>query len=370
MKAMLGLLILSLSLQARATASPQLQKIAQDIEATKANLEIQEVRQRQVLKALYNINKNLKKLVQEKGDLQDQKDSVEIQVENLENKMKLSQQQIQDQKAVLAQRLRAIYKLKGPTLIRFLFSAKSASDLDRNLKIMGLLTEHDLQLIKNFRQSLQELEERKHKLGLELAELQKVEKDILTSEEKLKQEGIQKNKILAGLKRTKLFTMDQLKNLKSRSLSYDLADSGLMDLLTRPSFEEQKGELLRPVQGPVLNRFGLVRSDSSYVLSNKGVMISASPGTPVRAVYGGVVAFVGTLPGIGKVLILDHGDHYYTVYGNNSEVHVKLGEEVKQAQVVAKSGRSGFDEQNGLYFEVRHFSEPYDPTEWVKGFSL
>jgi septal ring factor EnvC (AmiA/AmiB activator) len=121
----------------------------------------------------------------------------------------------------------------------------------------------------------------------------------------------------------------------------------------------------------VLKRFGLVKQiDQPYVLSNKGVLLAANQGSPVRAVFGGVVSFVGSLPGLGKVLILDHGDHYYTVYGNNADVRVQLGQEVTQSQVIANSGRSSFDQQNGLYFEVRHFSEPYNPMEWVKGFSL
>jgi septal ring factor EnvC (AmiA/AmiB activator) len=347
------------------------EKIAKDIQIAKENLEIQEGKQRKTLTALFSINKNLKKLVSERAELDQQKSLINLEIEGLNNRIGDNEKQASAQRVQLTQRLRAIYKLRGPNIARFLFSSKSSADLDRNLKILGIVAERDLQLIKNYRESVKDLEFRKTKLTQKLASLKELESDLQKHEMKLQQESAQKNKILAGIRKTKMFTQDQLNSLKTKSLNYDLADSGLMDMLLKPSFEEQKGSLPRPVQGPVLKRFGLVKQiDQPYVLSNKGVLLAANQGSPVRAVFGGVVSFVGSLPGLGKVLILDHGDHYYTVYGNNADVRVQLGQEVTQSQVIANSGRSSFDQQNGLYFEVRHFSEPYNPMEWVKGFSL
>jgi len=367
----LSLFCCSLSLAETPAPQENLEKIAKDIQIAKENLEIQEIKQKKTLTALYSINKNLKKLVDEKADLDQQKNLAQLQVETLNQKIDENSHQIESQKAQLTDRLRAIYKLKGPTLARFLFASKSSSDLERNLKILGIVAERDLQLIKTFRESMKDLESRKAKLNQKLADLKDLETQLKKYEAKLQTEVTQKNKILAGIRKSKMFTQDKLKNLKDKSLNYDLADSGLMDMLMKPSFEEQKGSLPRPVQGPVAKGFGLVRqADQPYVLSNKGLLIAAAPGSPVRAVFPGVVSFVGSLPGLGKVLILDHGDHYYTVYGNNADVRVQLGQEVAQSQVIANSGRSSFDQQNGLYFEVRHFSEPYNPMEWVKGFSL
>jgi septal ring factor EnvC (AmiA/AmiB activator) len=348
-----------------------LEKIARDLKIAKDNLEIQELKQRKVLTALYSINKNLKKLVTEKAELGQQKSLVELEILGLNKRIEDNGHQAESQKAQLTERLRAIYKLRGPTLARFLFAAKNSSDLERNLKILGIVAQRDLQLIKTYREATKDFEYRKRKLTQKLASLKEVEDNLQKYEIKLQQEVDQKNKILTGIRQSKMFTQDKIKDLKDKTLSYDLADTGLMDLLLKPSFEAQKGSLPRPVQGPVIKYFGLVKqSDQPYVLSNKGLLISAALGSPVRAVFSGIVSFVGTLPGLGQVLILDHGDHYYTVYGNNADVRVQLGQEVTQSQVIASSGRSSFDQQNGLYFEVRHFSEPYNPMEWVKGFSL
>ncbi|WP_413289324.1 murein hydrolase activator EnvC family protein [Bdellovibrio sp. HCB337] len=349
---------------------PNLDKIAKDMQIAKENLEIQELRQKKVLTALYSINKNLKKLVTEKASLDQQKNLTTMQIQDLTKKMEENTHQAEAQKNQLTERLRAIYKLKGPTLARFLFAAKSSSDLERNLKVLGVIAQRDLQLIKNYQESVKDLKYRRDQLTVKLASLKDLEADLQVHEKKLQKEISQKNNILAGIRRNKLFTQEQIKELKNKSLTYDLADTGLMDLLLKPSFEAQKGTLPKPVQGPVVKTFGLQKSpDQSYVLSNKGLFISSNPGAPVRAVFSGIVSFAGSLPGLGQVLILDHGDHYYTVYGNNANLRVQLGQEVAQSQVIANSGRSSFDRQNGLYFEIRHFSEPYNPMEWVKGIS-
>lgn len=372
MKQILAVLFFFASIAGAETppVDPNLEKIAKDLQIAKENLEIQEMKQKKVLTALYSINKNMKKLVTEKAELEQQRNLTELQIQGLNQKIDENNQQTSAQRAQLTDRLRAIYKLKGPTLARFLFAAKSSSDLERNLKILGIVAKRDVDLIKSYRESIKDLHYRRERLEQKLASLQEVEKNLKLHEQKLQKEISQKNSILAGIRRTKMFTQEQIKHLKDKSLSYDIADTGLMDLLLKPSFENQKGTLPRPVEGLVVKNFGLIKvPDQSYVLSNKGLFISANPGAPVKAVFSGVVSFAGSLPGLGQVLILDHGDHYYTVYGNNANLRVQLGQEVAQAQVIANSGRSSFDQQNGLYFEVRHFSEPYNPTEWVKGFS-
>jgi septal ring factor EnvC (AmiA/AmiB activator) len=350
--------------------APHLEKIAKDMQIAKDNLEIQEFKQKKILTALYSINKNLKKLVVEKSELDEHKNHIALQIQGLNQKIEENAHQSETQKAQLTDRLRAIYKLKGPTLARFLFAAKSSSDLERNLKILGVVAQKDFQLIKSYQESLRDFKYRKDRLTEKLASLKEVEVRLADHEKKLQKEVFQKNKILGGIRRNKMFTQEQIKTLKDKSLNYDLADTGLMDLLMKPSFETQKGALPKPVQGPVVKSFGLQKApDQGYVLSNKGLFIASNIGSPVRAVFSGVVSFAGSLPGLGQVLILDHGDHYYTVYGNNANLRVQLGQEVAQAQVIASSGRNNFDQQNGLYFEVRHFSEPYNPMEWVKGFS-
>ena len=112
-------------------------------------------------------------------------------------------------------------------------------------------------------------------------------------------------------------------------------------------------------------KFGVVHNEQfNLTLPHKGVKLSTLHAEPVHSVFDGSVAFAGALDGYGPTVILDHGDHYYTVYAGNAQLQVKKGDEVKQNQVIAETG------SDGLYFEVRHFSEPHDPKAWLKGIPL
>jgi septal ring factor EnvC (AmiA/AmiB activator) len=220
---------------------------------------------------------------------------------------------------------------------------------------------------------VKELEKKKTKLQQRLAHLKKIESNIRQQEERLSQENSYKNRILDGIRKSKKFAMNKLTGLREKGSKLagslpDDDDSGVLDLLFRPSFFEQKGQLPQPVAGAIIQGFGLMRDEENNVtLSHKGVFYSVPEGTAVKAVFSGTVAFVGSLPGFGQTLILDHGDHYYTVYSHNKNISVTVGDEVEQNQAVATTGYNPELSRNGVYFEVRHFSEPYDPSSWMKG---
>ncbi|MNJ91212.1 Murein hydrolase activator EnvC precursor [compost metagenome] len=350
-------------------AAPQdVDAIAKDFEKTKKTLEEAELKQRRVLSALYQINKKIKKIVTDRGNLSQQRSLLEVNIKSLEQKVSEIEGRTKSQKALLAERLRVIYKLGGQSLARLLLSSASSSEVERNLKILGIVAQRDLELVKNYSRDLQDLQSRKKILAQRLDSLKTVEEKIVRQEKNLVSEQIVKNKILDGIRKSRLFAINKINGLREKSLQFNLEDAGLFDLLFKPSFADHKGTLPHPTEGPIVKRFGLIKGqDHPYTLNHKGIFISASPGAPVKSVFGGTVSYVGDLPGFGKTLIIDHGDHYYTVYAHTDEIKVSLGEEISQAQVVASAGVPAMEKPSGLYFEIRHFSEPYDPQQWMKG---
>jgi len=128
------------------------------------------------------------------------------------------------------------------------------------------------------------------------------------------------------------------------------------------SFAALKGKLNLPVRGELTNRFGAPREDTG--ISWKGLFIKSSEGSEVKSVAGGRVVFADWLRGFGNLLIVDHGDGYMSLYGNNQSLLKKVGEEVKAGDTVAAVGNSGGNETSGLYFELRHESKPFDPLSW------
>jgi septal ring factor EnvC (AmiA/AmiB activator) len=118
------------------------------------------------------------------------------------------------------------------------------------------------------------------------------------------------------------------------------------------------------VRGELANRFGSPRSDGGVLW--KGLFIAARAGEEVRAVADGRVVFSDWLRGFGNLLIIDHGDAFMSLYGNNEALFKRVGDIIHGGEAVAAVGNSGGNARSGLYFELRHQGKPLDPLDWVK----
>jgi septal ring factor EnvC (AmiA/AmiB activator) len=127
-------------------------------------------------------------------------------------------------------------------------------------------------------------------------------------------------------------------------------------------FARLKGRLGLPIEGRILSKFGRFLDPQSQLhVFKKGVDIEARPGSPVRSVAAGKVAFSGELPNYGKVLIIDHGDHYYTLCGNLGSVTRKAGDGVGSGDLLGNSSAEGAP----VYFEIRSRNIAVNPLQWV-----
>ncbi len=130
------------------------------------------------------------------------------------------------------------------------------------------------------------------------------------------------------------------------------------------NFAALKGKLRLPIRGEVTNRFGSKREDSG--ISWKGLFIKAAEGAEVKSIASGQVVFADWLRGFGNLIILDHGNGYMSLYGNNQAVLKQVGDAVQAGDTIASVGNSGGNETNGLYYELRNKSKPFDPLSWSK----
>lgn len=356
-----------------------IEKIAEDMQNIRKSVVDKEVKQRKVLSGLFQINKKMKKIVTEKSSLEQQRQMLENSSNDLKEKIFFLERKVKLQKDLLLMRLSALYKFGGQGIARFLFSSESSAELERNLKILGLVAKRDVNLIKEYSSSAKELEKKKIKLVKKLTKLTKVEKNIFVAEGKLKNETTTKSKILDSLKKSKRNELSKLASLRAQTKNMKIKDDALLDLLERPAFFEQKGLLPPPIEGQIAQNFGPIKDiDSNVILGFKGVFYSAKSGTPVSSVFSGRVAYLGEVAGYGKTLIIDHGDHYYSVYSHTKEIFVREGQEISQMEKIALVGEGPIDgvvkekdeSIEGLYFEIRHFSEPDNPRKWVKGINL
>jgi len=132
---------------------------------------------------------------------------------------------------------------------------------------------------------------------------------------------------------------------------------------TSGAFASLKGRLHLPVRGEIASRFGKPRPEGGTTW--KGLFIRAAEGSDVKAVAAGQVVFADWLRGFGNLVVVDHGDAFLSVYGNNQSLLKETGQNVRAGEAIATVGSSGGNPESGLYFELRHQGQPFDPLRWV-----
>lgn len=362
----------AVKLQTKTSNDPDMDRMISELQNAKLKLSLDEAKQRQVLSNLFGINKKMRKLESEKSSLEQQKLAVQGLIKELTDRIVRIDDHLKQLKAELRGRLVVMYKAGGQGLARFIFSSQSSVQLEKNLKILGAVTANDLQLMKKYDQVVRDLSSKKEKLNHRWQHFKSLEEKIHFKEQNLLSENQEKSKILKNIRSSQIAVLEKIGNLRMKSKKSAIQDdSGVLDLLFQPSFFEQKGQLKPPLAGirsdlrPDIG-FGLIRDSTNHVvLSHKGHFYNLPQGTPVKSIFSGTVAFADEIPGFGLSVIIDHGDHYYSVYSHNKKLFVKTGESIKEQQVLAHSGRSAINVTDGLYFEIRHFSEPLDPQGWL-----
>lgn len=171
----------------------------------------------------------------------------------------------------------------------------------------------------------------------------------------LLQARIAYGKRLTALRRQKESTEEELTRLMK------LVDSLNLQLEERAgAIERQKGKLPWPVQGTVKKHFALAGTNPC-----RGLAIAARQGAPVQSIAAGTVVHNDVLRGFGTVLIMQHGDEYYSLYAFLGESPLRVGDAVTARQVIGKAGFYPDLEGPGMYFELRFHQKAINPEQWL-----
>lgn len=134
---------------------------------------------------------------------------------------------------------------------------------------------------------------------------------------------------------------------------------------TTEDFHRRKGALVPPISGPPDFGFGpRAQENSASFVRHTGLTYLVEGGRQVRSVGDGLVVFAGNMPGYGRLLIVDHGGGYHSLYAHLEEREVDIGDPVRNRQVLGSTGSSGSLEGPKFYFELRQGGVPVDPGPW------
>jgi murein hydrolase activator len=129
-------------------------------------------------------------------------------------------------------------------------------------------------------------------------------------------------------------------------------------------FRSNKGKLPPPATGTIVRTFGKQQVLSRVTAVNNGIDIKTSANADVRAVFSGNVAIISSIPGLGYVVLVQHGN-YYTVYSNLSSVAVKKGQAVTTRQTLGYAGVNPVSNDSEVHFEVWLEKTHLNPSLWI-----
>ena len=336
------------------------------------------------LSQLRTTEKELNRSRRRLRSLQDRQRTLDFQLGTARVDLERSQSALSQQKLKLARRLRNLYKFGVGRQLEFLLSTQSFAQLLARWDYLVLVAEQDRSLVEDVMAHKDVVEASKERLETNLTDTQRNAK-------RTDHEGLR----LAQLRQQR---ESSVRNIQSQRQNYEAAAAelektakqirGLLAQLEKKrredserakaegrspqpytgSFSRSEGALDWPVRGEVVGHFGQEKHPKWGTLTmNNGIDIAVPVGTPVRAVGKGRVDYVSDDFGTyGQIVILNHGDGYYTLYGHLSSIAVSVGNEVTLGQTLGRSGETGSLKGPVLHFEVRKGSQSLDPLQWLE----
>ena len=268
----------------------------------------------------------------------------------------------------LAAHARALYKLGDMSYVRLLLSIDKPSDFFRGYRFVSTLARNDNARVAAFRRDLGVLAAEKTALEQRTRESIELRGRLQAARRNLDQQRARKTELLTSLverKETNAAYVDELSQAEGRlqQMLDGLGGAGETVSVPMGAF---RGSLPWPVEGRVLAAFGRRKHPhfDTYTIHN-GLEIEAAPGTPVRAVHEGTVAYADRFRGYGLLVVIDHGGKHHSLYAQLGEAGVVQGQAVATGDVIGTTG-DGAGEGPGLYFEMRYQGRAEDPGDWLK----
>jgi septal ring factor EnvC (AmiA/AmiB activator) len=293
------------------------------------------------------------------------------------------QSRIRSEQDALSDLLYRQYVNGQPEVLRLILNRQDPNETARQFQYLGYISRARAELIAGLRQDLDKLDAVGKRTQRKSADVRALETEEASEKRRLEREKQARKRVLQqvsneiALQRREISTLKRDEQRLTRLIERlareatkrkprpKIANRALPDPnLTDSAFGRLKGKLRLPVVGELANRFGSPRQDSG--LSWKGLFITAPPGREVKSIAPGRVVYADWLRGFGNLMILDHGDGYMSLYGNNEALLKQAGEEIRTGDTIAAVGNSGGNPDSGLYFELRYQGRPFDPLPWVR----
>lgn len=287
----------------------------------------------------------------------------------LKVRLREERRRLSARRTALARQMRVAYALGPQEEMKLLFSQEEPDRLARVAGYHRILQQARVRRIEDVRESLARLEHLEAEARTRTHEIAALRDRRLARKAALDRDAKRRGELVASLARSvrgKEQEIDRLRTDRDRLERLVREIKPLLgELPPAPGgarFATLAGRLPLPVRGPVTAHFNDPKPLGE--MRWRGLFLAAREGEPVKAVAHGRVIYADALRGFGLLLILDHGDGYMTLYGNNQSLAKEVGDWVEAGEPVSTAGSTGDTPRSGLYFEIRHQGQPQDPLRW------
>ena len=308
--------------------------------------------------------------------------AADIQLGKLQAQERKLNSSLSGQQALLGKLLHLQYLGGSQEYLKLLLSNQEPSHVSRDLQYYQYIARNRTAWLSTLRSDLVALKAVSDATHEQHTELHLLHKEQNTQKQILQKEQQSRQRMLSKISRQLRQQRREIDRLQRDENRLSQLVEKLAEMLEQPKtnalfhnndlpdnrfdgkpFSQLKGKLTLPVRGDVTNRFNMPRPDSNVLW--KGIFLRTSSGQAVKVIAAGQVVFANWLRGFGNLLIVDHGNGFMSLYGNNETLYKQVGDVLHGGDVIAAVGNSGGNEDFGLYFELRHKSKPLDPIKWM-----
>ncbi len=348
----------------------QIEQIEIELKREKEKLLKFNVKEKDILEQLSQIEKEInekrKNINKIRDSLADKKKELKKHRKK-QDELESSLKHIED---MLAERLAAFYKNAKRSYIKVLLSTEDLDLLNHIIKYLRVIMSGDRAMMNELARKKADYNREMSIIEEQLEAVAHLEESENTSLTGLKSALEKEVLLLANIHREKEFHEVAVKELQSAADNLKDTISNLdknaekSNMIRSTGFGKSKGKLPLPCKGRIIKR--VKRKVNRSMAKQKGIYIGGSFGSEVKAVYQGRVEYSGILKGYGQVIVINHGERYFTVSAYLSERKKSRGDAVLAGDTIGFVGEAGLTTGPALYFEIRKGEENLDPLKWLK----
>ena len=350
----------------------ELKKIEEKLELERKSLGKFKARERFILKEMDKIEKRYQMTEQEIVRLDGLEKSLKNQIEELTVEIARVELEISQKQDSLRQILVSAYKIGPLGGAKFLWAADSLRELDRGFFLIRRMSGEAEKIIDQYAGLQQEGHKKKQQLQDQLNQVSLTEQKVRDEKLEADKERGAKTILIQEVRSREEVRQQLISELEGAAKALEdvihslSAQRGVKNEDKGPDFAREKGKLRFPVSGVIVSGYGMVENPEFHTtLFRKGIEIETEAGEAVRALETGEVLYSGWLEGYGNVIIIDHGNGYFTLSARLKELGKGVGDQVQREEIIGRVSGPGPWGEAGFYFEIRHNGQPLDPEDWL-----